>query len=102
MVNYDKESSVLLNVIFYLAGLASALLLFTFIASADINAVKEKQKECEAEATAWYNAYTSLTDEFARWSLRGDRNAEIDASISLNFATQGHALKCIEPVFPPG
>lgn len=101
-MNYRKDSAVSLNVIFYLAGVASALLLFTFIAAADMNATKQQLEGCKAEATAWYNAQTALSDELARWSMRGDRNAEIDASISLNFATQGHALKCIEPVFPPG
>ena len=63
---------------------------------------KRELNECRAEATAWYNASTAEMDELTRWSMFGDRNMPINTDIAVNFATQGHALRCIEAKFPTG
>ena len=58
--------------------------------------------ECQAEATAWYNATTSLSDQIAFAALKGLPAEKVDTNISTAFAVKGHELNCIQPKLPTG
>lgn len=64
--------------------------------------IKIELEECRAEATAWYNAATSLSDEIALTALRGQLAEQVNTEIALAFAVKGHELKCIQPKLPTG
>jgi hypothetical protein len=54
-------------------------------------------EECRAEATAWYNANATQSDETAKWFLQGQQPGTLDYTISQMYAKEGHDLGCIEP-----
>lgn len=67
--------------------------------------IEELQKqltECQAEATAWYNATTSLSDQIAFAALKGLPAEKVNTDISTAFAVKGHELNCIQPKLPTG
>jgi hypothetical protein len=68
----------------------------------EINNLKIELEECRAEATAWYNATTSLSDEIVFAALKGLPAEKVNTNIATQFAVKGHELKCIEPKLPTG
>jgi uncharacterized membrane protein affecting hemolysin expression len=64
--------------------------------------LKSELEECRAEATAWYNSSTALSDAIVTEALRGGLAEQVNTDIALAFAIKGHELKCIEPKFPTG
>lgn len=67
-----------------------------------IEQLQKKLTECQAEATAWYNATTSLSDQIAFAALKGLPAEKVNTDISVAFAVKGHELNCIQPKLPTG
>lgn len=68
----------------------------------EIEQIKLDLEECRAEATAWYNATTSLSDQIVFAALKGLPAEKVNTNIATEFAVKGHELKCIEPKLPTG
>lgn len=64
--------------------------------------LKLELEECRAEATAWYNSSTALSDAIALAALKGLPAEKVDTNIAIPFAVKGHELNCIRPKFPTG
>lgn len=67
-----------------------------------IEQLQNDLNECVAEATAWYNSSTALSDAIVREAMRGGLAEQVDTNVATAFAVKGHELKCIEPKFPTG
>ena len=61
-----------------------------------------KLEECRAEATAWHNATTALSDAIVFGALKGLPAENVDTNVATAFAVKGHELNCIQPKLPPG
>lgn len=96
---------------FVLATILSGLLL-TWVFTVEDRIAQEKNteivnlqkelEECRAEATAWYNSSTALSEAIVDQAMRSGPASSVNTDIALAFAIKGHELKCIQPRIPTG
>lgn len=96
----------------YILSVATLLVLGIWVAVSEssihakqvqqLEELQQQVEECQAEATAWYNATTSLSDEIVFAALKGLPAEKVNTDIATQFAVKGHELKCIEPKLPTG
>lgn len=105
-----KRSHMLWTIYISVAVFVLALSAWVFTTELNVHAAQDKKiaelqkevDECRAEATAWYNSSTALSEEIVFASLKGLMAEKINTDIATHFAVEGHALKCIQPKFPTG
>lgn len=79
------------------------LAILAFLIITDNNTPKASElDDCRAEATAWYNATTSLSDAIVFAALKGLPAEKIDTNVATAFAVKAHEINCIQPKLPTG